>query len=205
MTSPTRPGVQRAPRITPDSLMTLEAYARSRKDFREKVIAHKRARTVHLGEHVTLLFEDELTMRYQIQEMLRIEKIFEEAGIRDEIDAYDPLVPDGANFKATMLIEYEDPEERKRALARLKGIEDPTCIAAEGHPRVHAIADEDLDRETDEKTSSVHFLRFELTDGMIASLKAGAALAVGVDHPALTASIEAVGEATRASLLRDLA
>jgi hypothetical protein len=196
---------RRAPRITPESLMTLEAYARSRKDFREKVIAHKRDRTVHLGEHVTLLFEDELTMRYQIQEMLRIEKIFEEAGIRDEIDAYDPLVPDGANFKATMLIEYEDPEERKRALARRKGIEDRTWIAVEGHPRVHAIADEDLDRETDEKTSSVHFLRFELTDGMIASLKAGAALAVGVEHPAHTASIEADGEATRASLLRDLA
>jgi hypothetical protein len=205
MTSPTRRGVQRAPRITPESLMTLEAYAKARKDFREKVIAHKRDRTVHLGEHVTLLFEDELTMRYQIQEMLRIEKIFEEAGIRDEIEAYDPLVPDGANFKATMLIEYEDPEERKRALARLKGIEDRTWIAVEGHPRVHAIADEDLDRETDEKTSSVHFLRFELSGGMIASLKAGAALAVGVDHPALTASIEAVGQATRASLVRDLA
>jgi hypothetical protein len=196
---------RRAPRITPESLMSLEAYAKARNDFRARVLAHKKARTVHLGEHVTLLFEDELTMRYQIQEMLRIERIFEEAGIRDEIGAYDPLVPDGANFKATMLIEYEDEDERRRALARLKGIEDSAWIAVEGHPRVHAIADEDLDRETDEKTSSVHFLRFELSEAMIASLKAGAALAVGVDHPALAASIPAVADATRASLLRDLA
>jgi hypothetical protein len=204
-TTPTRRGAQRAPRITPESLMTLEAYAKARNDFRARVLAHKKARTVHLGEHVTLLFEDELTMRYQIQEMLRIERIFEEAGIRDEIEAYDPLVPDGANFKATMLIEYEDPDERKRALARLKGIEDSAWIAVEGHPRVHAIADEDLERETDEKTSSVHFLRFELTEAMVASLKAGASLAIGVDHPALAASIPAVADATRASLLRDLA
>jgi Protein of unknown function (DUF3501) len=185
--------------------MTLEAYAKSRKDFRAKVIAHKKDRTVHLGEHVTLLFEDELTMRYQIQEMLRIERIFEEQGILGEIDAYDPLVPDGSNFKATMLIEYEDPDERKRALARLKGVEDRTWVAVEGHARVWAIADEDLDRENDEKTSSVHFVRFELSPAMVASLKAGAALALGVDHPALAVSIPAVGEATRASLVRDLA
>ena len=206
MTSPTstRGGAGRRPRITPESLMTLEAYARARQGFRAKVIAHKKDRIVRLGEHVTLLFEDELTMRYQIQEMLRIERIFEEEGIRDEIGVYDALVPDGANFKATMLIEYEDPDERKRALARLKGIEDRVWVAVEGHPRVHAIADEDLERETDEKTSSVHFLRFELAPAMIASLKAGAALAIGVDHPALTAAIDAVGEATRTSLLRDL-
>ncbi|MEO8486052.1 MAG: DUF3501 family protein [Betaproteobacteria bacterium] len=184
--------------------MTLEAYAKARNDFRAKVLAHKKDRTVHLGEHVTLLFEDDLTMRYQIQEMLRIERIFEEAGIRDEIEVYDSLVPDGTNLKATMLIEYEDPDERKRALARLKGIEDRTWIAVADHPRVAAIADEDLDRETDDKTSSVHFLRFELDPAMIASLEAGAALAIGVDHPALAASIPAVGEATRASLLRDL-
>jgi len=198
-------GAARAPRITPGSLMTLEAYAKARKDFRAKVIAHKKDRTVHLGEHVTLLFEDELTMRYQIQEMLRIERIFEEAGIRDEIEVYDALVPDGSNLKATMLIEYDDADERKRALARLKGIEDRTWVAVEGGPRVYAIADEDLDRETDEKTSSVHFLRFELTDAMVASLKAGASLAVGVDHAALTATVAAVGDATRASLVRDLA
>ena len=185
--------------------MTLEAYAKARKDYRAKVLAHKKARTVHLGEHVTLLFEDEVTMRYQIQEMLRIERIFEEAGIRDEIEAYDPLVPDGSNLKATMLIEYQDVEERKRALARLRGIEDRTWVRAEGHAKVWAIADEDLDRETDEKTSSVHFLRFELDPAMVRSLKAGAALGIGVDHPALTAAVEAVGDATRASLVRDLA
>ena len=202
--TPTRRSADRPPRITPESLLTLEAYAKARQAFRAKVMAHKKDRTVHLGEHVTLLFEDELTMRYQIQEMLRIEKIFEEAGIRDEIEAYDPMVPDGANFKATMLIEYEDPAERKRALARLKGIEDRTWIAVEGHPRVWAIADEDLDRENEEKTSSVHFLRFELAGEMVGSLKAGAALAIGVDHPALAATIDAVGEATRTSLLRDL-
>ena len=203
MASTDRP--PRAPRITPESLMTLEAYAKARSAFREKVIAHKKARTVHLGEHVTLLFEDELTMRYQIQEMLRIERIFEEAGIRDEIEAYDPLVPDGSNLKATMLIEYQDVDERKRALERLKGIEDRTWVAVEGHAKVWAIADEDLDRETDEKTSSVHFLRFELAPAMVASLKAGASLAIGVDHPALRASVDAVGEDTRASLVRDLA
>jgi hypothetical protein len=202
--TPTRRGADRPPRITPESLMTLEAYAKARQVFRAKVMAHKKDRTVHLGEHVTLLFEDELTMRYQIQEMLRIEKIFEQAGIRDEIEAYDPLVPDGANFKATMLIEYEDPGERKRALSRLKGIEDRTWIAVEGHSRVWAIADEDLDRENEEKTSSVHFLRFELDGAMIGALKAGAALAIGVDHPSLSATIDAVDEATRASLLRDL-
>jgi hypothetical protein len=196
---------RRAPRITPESLMTLEAYAKARKDFRAKVLAHKKARTVRLGEHVTLLFEDELTMRYQIQEMLRIERIFEEAGIRDEIEAYDPLVPDGTNLKATMLIEYEDADERKRALARLKGIEDRVWIAVAGHARVHAIADEDLERENDEKTSSVHFLRFELAPPMVASLKGGAALAVGVDHPALSATVAAVSEGTRASLAGDLA
>ena len=198
-------GMRRATRITPASLMTLEAYAKAREDFRAKVIAHKKARTVRLGEHVTLLFEDELTMRYQIQEMLRIERIFEEAGIRDEIEAYDPLVPDGANLKATMLIEYEDADERKRALARLKGIEDRVWIAVAGHARVHAIADEDLERETDEKTSSVHFLRFELAPPMVAALKGGAALSIGVDHPALSATVPAVAEATRASLAGDLA
>jgi hypothetical protein len=196
---------RRPPRITPGSLMTLEAYAKSRKDFRAKVIAHKQMRTVHLGEHVTLLFEDELTMRYQIQEMLRIERIFEEAGIRDEIEAYDPLVPDGSNLKATMLIEYQDPDERKRALARLKGLEDRVWVAAAGHARVYAIADEDLERETDEKTSSVHFLRFELDPPMVAALKRGAALSVGVDHPALAATVDAVADATRASLVGDLA
>ncbi len=148
--------------ISRDSLLTLEAYAKQRKDFRARVIAHKKNRTIRLGKHVTLIFEDELTIRYQIQEMLRIEKTFEEAGIQDELDAYNPLIPDGTNLKATMMIEYDDPVERKRELARLKGVEDNVYVQVDGHAKVYAIADEDLERENDEKTSSVHFLRFEL-------------------------------------------
>ncbi len=190
--------------ITRDSLMPLEAYARARPEFRERVLAHKKLRTVHLGEHVTLLFEDELTVRYQIQEMLRIEKVFEEAGIRDELDAYNPLVPDGTNFKATMLIEYEDADVRKAALARLIGVEDRVWVEVEGCARVHAIADEDLPRETDAKTSAVHFLRFELSPEMASALRGGADLGIGVDHPACTASIAAVAPATRAALAADL-
>ena len=174
------------PAITRDSLLTLEAYAKERPAFRARVLAHKKPRTVHLGEHVTLLFEDELTIRYQIQEMLRIEKTFEEAGIRDELDAYNPLVPDGSNFKATMLIEYDDVDERRAALVRLKGIEARTYVQVEGSPKVYAIADEDLERENEEKTSAVHFLRFELAAEMIAALKRGAALGIGVDHPEYT-------------------
>jgi len=185
--------------------MTLEAYAKARKDFRTRVIAHKKDRTLHLGEHVTLLFEDELTIRYQVQEMLRVEKIFEEAGIQDELDAYNPLIPDGRNWKATMLIEYEDVNERRAALARLKGIESKTWVRVEGCAPVYAIADEDLERETDEKTSSVHFLRFELTDEMVAALKYGMALAVGIDHPHYRAEIDPVPAAVRAALLADLA
>jgi hypothetical protein len=193
------------PRITRDSLLTLEAYALGRKDFRARVLAHKKNRSVHLGDHVTLLFEDELTIRYQIQEMLRIEKTFEEAGIQDELDAYNPLVPDGSNFKATMLIEYEDAEERRVALARLKGIEDRVWIEVEGCGRVYAIADEDLERENEQKTSSVHFLRFELTTEMVAALKYGVALGMGIDHPNYSASIPAVSAAIRAALVADLA
>ena len=192
-------------KISRKSLMTLEAYAKARKDFRAQVIAHKKHRTVHLGDHVTLIFEDELTIRYQIQEMLRIEKIFEEQGIQDEIDAYNPLVPDGRNFKATMLIEYEDENERKAALARMKGIEDRTWVRVEGCAPVYAIADEDLDRENEEKTSSVHFLRFELTDEMAESLKYGVSLAIGVDHPHYSAKLEPVPAGIRAALVRDLA
>lgn len=193
------------PRITRESLLTLEAYAKARPEFRAKVIAHKRARTVHLGEHVTLVFEDELTMRYQIQEMLRIEKTFEEEGIQDELDAYNPLVPDGRNFKATMLLEYENVDERRVALARLKGIEDRVWVQVEGCPKVCAIADEDLPRENEQKTSAVHFLRFELTAEMAAALKYGVGLGLGVDHPQYTAEIPAVGEATRKALTADLA
>ncbi len=193
------------PRITRDSLLTLEAYARTRKSFREEVIAHKKSRTVHLGEHVTLLFEDETTIRYQIQEMLRIEKTFEEEGIRDELEVYNPLIPDGRNWKATLLVEYEDVEERKRALADLKGIEDRVWVRVVGFARVYAIADEDLERENESKTSSVHFVRFELATAMIAALKAGASLSMGVDHPAYSFMLAEVSEATRQALLRDLA
>jgi hypothetical protein len=193
------------PAITRDSLMSLEAYAKARTAFRERVLAHKKARTLHLGEHVTLLFEDELTIRYQIQEMLRIERTFEEEGIRDELDAYNPLVPDGSNFKATMLIEYEDVEERKAALAKLNGIERGVFIDIEGAPRVVAIADEDLPRATDEKTAAVHFLRFELTPEMVSALKRGARLGIGVDHAAYQATIPEVPQQTRASLVADLA
>jgi hypothetical protein len=192
-------------KISRKSLMTLEAYAKARKDFRAQVIAHKKHRTAHLGDHVTLIFEDELTIRYQIQEMLRIEKIFEDQGIQDEIDAYNPLVPDGRNFKATMLIEYEDENERKAALARMKGIEDRTWVRVEGCAPVYAIADEDLDRENEEKTSSVHFLRFELTDEMAESLKYGVSLAIGVDHPHYSAKLDPVPAEIRAALMRDLA
>jgi len=191
--------------ITRDSLLTLEAYARERKAFRARVLEHKKPRTVHLGEHLTLLFEDELTIRYQVQEMLHWEKIFEDAGIQGELDAYNPLVPDGRNWKATLQVEYEDVEERKRALARLKGIEDRAWVQVDGYPRVHAIADEDLERENDEKTSAVHFLRFELTPAMIAALKSGAGLAIGVDHAEYAATLQPVPDATRSALLADLA
>jgi hypothetical protein len=193
------------PRIARESLMTLEAYAKARKDFRARVLAHKRDRTIHLGEHVTLIFEDELTIRYQVQEMLRVERIFEEAGIQEELEAYNPLIPDGHNFKATMMIEYEDVEERRDALARLKGIEAKTWIRAGEHARVHAIADEDLERETEEKTSSVHFLRFELTEQMAAALKAGAALSAGIDHPQYQAAIDPLPPQVRDALVADLA
>jgi hypothetical protein len=191
--------------ITRDSLLPLEAYAKARAEFRQRVLAHKKLRTVPLGEHVTLLFEDELTVRYQIQEMLRIEKVFEEAGIRDELDAYNPLVPDGTNLKATMLVEYEDPEARKAALVRLIGIEDRVWIEVEGCARVYAIADEDLPRENDVKTSAVHFLRFELTPEMASALRRGAGLAIGVDHPAYAAVIPSLDPATRTALAADIA
>ena len=190
--------------IARDSLLSLEAYARQRKEFRAKAMAHKRDRTAHLGAHVTLVFEDELTIRYQVQEMLRIERIFEEQGIQDELDAFNPLVPDGRNFKATMMIEYADAEERKHALTRLKGIEDRVWVQVEGCPRVYAIADEDLERETEEKTSAVHFLRFELNDEMARALKYGVGLALGVDHPNYQAEIGALAAGVRTSLTRDL-
>ena len=192
-------------KLSPADLMTLEAYAKSRKDFRAQVIAHKKTRTVHLGDHVTLIFEDELTIRYQVQEMLRIEKIFEESGIQDEIDAYNPLIPDGRNFKATMMIEYEDVDERRAALARLKGVEERAFVRVEGCAPVYAIADEDMERENEEKTSSVHFLRFELTAEMAESLKYGVGLAIGIDHAHYSYKLDPVSAETRAALVKDLA
>ncbi len=190
-------------KITPDSLMTLEAYSKWRKAHKREVIAHRKLRTVYLGEHVSVQFESELSMRYQIQEMLRIEKIFEEEGIQDEIDAYAPLVPDGSNWKATMLLEYPDINERRRELARLIGIEDRMFVEVEGHARVYAMADEDLDRETEDKTSAVHFLRFELTPAMCAAVKAGAAVKLGCDHTNYPAHVQITPE-TLASLAGDL-
>ena len=192
------------PRIDRASLMTLEAYARERPKFRARVMAHKRNRTVQLGEHLTLIFEDELTIRYQVQEMLRVERIFEEEGIREELDAYNPLVPDGRNLKATMMLEYTDPEERQKRLGELLGIEDRAWVRVEAHERVWAVADEDLERENEEKTSSVHFLRFELTESMAQALKNGAGLSIGLDHPRYTEALQAQ-PAVRDALAKDLA
>jgi hypothetical protein len=189
--------------IRRESLMSLEAYARERASFRAKVLEHKRKRTVQLGEHVTLQFEDELTIRYQIQEMLRIERIFEDDGIQGELDAYNPLVPDGSNWKATMLIEYPDVDERRRMLGLLKGIDRQTWVQVEGCERIFAISDEDLERENDEKTAAVHFLRFELSAAMRERLRRGAGVTVGVDHPHYHASAELKPE-VRGALAADL-
>ena len=190
-------------RIARESLLTLEAYARERHDFRARVIAHKKNRTVRLGEHVALIFEDELTIRYQIQEMLRIEKTFEERGIQDELDAYVPLIPDGTNLKATMMIEYEDPGLRKIELARLRGIENRVYIEVDGHSPVYAVADEDLPRENEEKTSSVHFLRFEFEPAVIRAFQQGAPVALGVDHPNYAVRLDEVAPEVQASIARD--
>jgi hypothetical protein len=192
------------PKLTRDSLMTLEAYSKARPALRTQVIAHKKIRTVCLGDHLTLIFEDELTMRYQIQEMLRAERIFEEAGIQDELDTYNPLIPDGHNWKVTMMIEYTDEDERRVMLARLKGIENSIWVQAAGHAKIYAIADEDLARENEEKTSSVHFMRFELDPASIAAIKGGAAIGIGVDHPEYTSEIAALPEPVRASLAQDI-
>ncbi len=189
--------------ITRDSLLTLEAYAKIRKISKPEVIAHRKRRSVALGDHMTLQFEDEQTIRRQIQEMLHIEKIFDEDGIQGEIDAYAPLVPDGSNWKATMLLEYPDPHERKRELARLIGVEDRLFVEVEGHARVYAIADEDLERENAEKTSSVHFVRFEFDAAMRQAIRAGAAVKLGCDHTNYPAHVLIVPE-TLSSLAGDL-
>jgi len=192
------------PQITRDSLMTLEGYAKVRPAMRAEVMAHKKNRMVELGDHVLLIFEDEKTMRYQIQEMLRAERAFEESSIQDELDAYNPLVPDGTNWKATMMIQYSDPDERKVALANLKGIEDRVWVQVAEQPKVFAIADEDLERENEEKTSSVHFLRFELDPTSIAAAKAGSPIRMGIDLVAYPVESMALAENTRAALVADL-
>ena len=189
--------------ITRDSLLTLEAYSKIRKTSRADAIAHRKLRSVGLGEHITLQFEDEQTIRRQIQEMLHIEKIFDEEGIQSEIEAYGPLVPDGTNWKATMLIEYPDPHERKRELARLIGVEDRMFVEVEGQPRIYAIADEDLDRENDEKTSSVHFVRFEFPKSAREAILAGASVKLGCDHTHYPAHVTIAAQ-TLASLAGDL-
>jgi hypothetical protein len=190
-------------KITADNLMTLEAYAKWRKLHKPEVIAHRKLRSVQLGEHINVQFESELTMRYQIQEMLRVEKIFEEEGIQAEIDTYAALVPDGSNWKATMLLEYPDVNERRRELARLIGVQDRMFVEVEGHPRVYALADEDLVRDNEEKTSAVHFLRFEFTPAMRQALQAGAAAKLGCDHTNYPAHTGIAAE-TLASLAGDL-
>lgn len=190
-------------KITPETLMSLEAYTKWRKVHKPEVIAHRKLRSVRLGEHINMQFESETTIRYQIQEMLRIEKVFEEEGILQEIEAYAPLVPDGSNWKATMMIEYVDINERRRELAKLIGVEDRMFVEVEGHGRVYAIADEDLDRETEEKTSAVHFVRFEFTPVMCAAVKAGAGVKMGCDHTHYPSHIEIAAD-TLASLAGDL-
>jgi hypothetical protein len=192
-------------KLRPEDLFSLERYARERSTFRPRVIAHKKRRTLQVGAHATFCFEDRLTVQYQVQEMLRIERIFETEGIESELDAYNPLIPDGSNWKATLLIEYPDPEERKAALAKLKGVEDQCWVHVTGFDRVHAIADEDLDRESDEKTSSVHFLRFELTPAMVEAAKRGAGIGVGIDHDAYRHAVETLPQEIRDALVADLA
>jgi hypothetical protein len=193
------------PHITRDSLMSLESYAKIRPAYRSEMITHKKNRAVALGKHVTLIFEDEKTMRYQIQEMLRAERTFEDVGIQDELDAYNPLIPDGSNWKATMMIEYPDPDERQIALAKLKGIEEQVWVQVADQARIHAIADEDMERENAEKTSAVHFLRFELDAASVAAAKAGSTICMGIDLVAYPVDAIALAENARAALVLDLA
>jgi uncharacterized protein DUF3501 len=191
-------------KLTADDLLTLERYARERNAFRARVMQHKALRQLAVGPHLRWCFEDRLTIQYQVQEMLRTERIFESDGIAEELETYNPLIPDGANWKVTLLIEFPDPEERRVQLARLKGVEDGCWIEVRGEERVFALADEDVERENEEKTSSVHFLRFELSTGMCSELRAGAALAVGVEHPAYQHRLD-VPEPVRLALLADFA
>jgi len=190
--------------LTRADLLTLEAYAQQRDEFRSRVIAHKKKRSVHIGEHLTLIFEDRLSVQYQVQEMLRIERIFEAAGIQDELDAYNPLIPDGSNFKATLLIEYADVEQRKRELVRLRHIEHAITLTVHGHVPVTAIADEDMERSNDEKTAAVHFMRFELDAAMIADWNAGAPVTLASTLPAMPVEVTLTPE-QRCMLAADFA
>jgi len=192
-------------KLTPADLFSLERYARERPAIRATVLEHKRDRQIAVGPNAMWLFEDRITVQYQVQEMLRAERIFEPEGIEDELGAYNPLIPDGTNWKVTLLIEFPDVGERQAQLARLRGVEDRCWVQVAGHDRVFAIADEDLDRENDEKTSAVHFLRFEPRPEMIATLRSGASLGAGVDHDHYRHSVAAVREPVRKSLLNDLA
>lgn len=192
-------------KLKANELYSLEQYSKLRPEFRAKVMEHKKARSVQIGPHATWIFEDRTTIQYQVQEMLRTERIFEEEGIRDELDAYNPLIPDGSNWKATFMLEFPNADERKQALAGLIGIEDRCWAQVEGCERVYAVADEDMERENQEKTSSVHFLRFELTSPMIAAAKSGKSIGVGVDHDRYRHALSPVADAVRASLTGDLA
>lgn len=191
-------------KLTKDDLYSLERYAEIRPEFRSRVMAHKKNRIVHIGPNATLHFEDRLVMQYQIQEMLRAERIFESAGIMEELDAYNPLIPDGCNWKATLMVEFDDVDERRVQLALLKGVERKTWVQISGFERVYPIANEDLERENEEKTSSVHFLRFELSEAMIAACKSGAAISTGIDHPQYRHEVEGLPESMRNSLAGDL-
>jgi hypothetical protein len=191
-------------KLATTDLLSLEQYARQRPAFRARVMEHKKVRVVAVGPNATWLFEDRLTIQYQVQEMLRAERIFEPEGIEEELSAYNPLIPDGRNWKVTLLIEFPDESERRVQLAQLKGVEERCWVQVSGHERVFAIADEDLERENEEKTSSVHFLRFELTAGMVAALKSGASLAVGIDHPQYRHEVSTVSPAMHSALLADL-
>ncbi len=192
-------------KLKPEDLYSLEGYAKIRGEFRDRVMAHKKNRHVAIGPNATLYFEDRLTMQYQVQEMLRIERIFEQEGIAEELSTYNPLIPDGSNWKATFMVEFPDEAERREALTQLIGIEGKVWVRVEGHGQVHPIADEDLDREDETKTSAVHFLRFELSAEMVASAKAGAAISMGIEHPAYHYSVARVPAAVRDSLVEDLA
>lgn len=190
-------------KLTRDDLYSLEQYAEQRADFRARVLEHKKTRQVYLDEHHTLYFEDRLTMQYQVQEMLRIEKIFEAEGINEELEAYNPLIPDGSNLKATYMIEYGDVEERKKALAQLIGVEDKVWVQVEGFDKSFAIADEDMERDTEEKTSAVHFMRFEFTPEMVAAAKSGMDINMGIDHANLTISQSPIPRNVRDALVKD--